>query len=347
MVQIANPIYDVVFKYLMKDKKVAKLLLSAITGQDIIELDFRPTEFEVPVGQSLMVVRMDFSARVRDAEGEERLIIIELQKAKLATDIMRFRRYLGEQYMNRDNVIDDIANGSPHKKALPIISIYFLGHKLDHCTSPVIRVKRHYLDGATNGELSCKEEFIESLTHDSYIIQIPYLKDSRRTELEQLLGIFDQSHKSADAHFLTIEDEDVPKRYRPLIRRLQQALADTKVKQTMIAEDEILEELKDYQRLIANKDKTIQEKDLAIQEKEQAIQEKDQAIQEKDWAIQEKDWAIQEKDQAIQEKERTLEQQQETIIKAIMQLQKAGMNTMQIASALSLPLELVEKILSK
>jgi hypothetical protein len=30
MVEIANPIYDVVFKYLMRDEKVAKLLLSAI-----------------------------------------------------------------------------------------------------------------------------------------------------------------------------------------------------------------------------------------------------------------------------------------------------------------------------
>ncbi len=93
-VQIANPIYDVVFKYLMKDKKVARLLLSAITGREIIDLEFRPTVFELPVGKSLTVIRMDFSAKVRDSHGEEELIIIELQKAKLATDIMRFRRYL-------------------------------------------------------------------------------------------------------------------------------------------------------------------------------------------------------------------------------------------------------------
>ena len=40
--QIANPIYDVVFKYLMEDAKVAKLLISSIIGEEIEELDFRP-----------------------------------------------------------------------------------------------------------------------------------------------------------------------------------------------------------------------------------------------------------------------------------------------------------------
>ncbi|GAB4344839.1 MAG: hypothetical protein OHK0038_25060 [Flammeovirgaceae bacterium] len=42
--QIANPLCDVVFKYLMEDSKVAKLLLSAILGKEIVELDFRPQE---------------------------------------------------------------------------------------------------------------------------------------------------------------------------------------------------------------------------------------------------------------------------------------------------------------
>ena len=43
-VQIANPIYDVVFKYLMDDEKVAKLLLSALLGLDIEALEYCATE---------------------------------------------------------------------------------------------------------------------------------------------------------------------------------------------------------------------------------------------------------------------------------------------------------------
>ena len=41
---IANPIYDVVFKYLLDDEKVARLLLSALLGKEVLELQFRPTE---------------------------------------------------------------------------------------------------------------------------------------------------------------------------------------------------------------------------------------------------------------------------------------------------------------
>ena len=44
MVIIANPIYDVVFRYLMDDNKIAKLMISKIIGEEIVELDFQPTE---------------------------------------------------------------------------------------------------------------------------------------------------------------------------------------------------------------------------------------------------------------------------------------------------------------
>jgi hypothetical protein len=74
MVQIANPIYDVVFKYLMNDEKVAKLLLSAIIGKEVVSLEFRPTEHHFPVGEMLMVLRMDFSARILDENGNQELI---------------------------------------------------------------------------------------------------------------------------------------------------------------------------------------------------------------------------------------------------------------------------------
>ena len=37
--KIANPIYDVVFKYLMEDSKCAKILLSALINLEIVELE--------------------------------------------------------------------------------------------------------------------------------------------------------------------------------------------------------------------------------------------------------------------------------------------------------------------
>jgi hypothetical protein len=44
-VQIANPIYDIVFKYMMEDNAVAKLLLSSIIGNEVTYLDSNPQEY--------------------------------------------------------------------------------------------------------------------------------------------------------------------------------------------------------------------------------------------------------------------------------------------------------------
>ena len=45
MTIIANPIYDAVFKFLMEDKKVAKIFLSALLKKDIIDLEMRRHEY--------------------------------------------------------------------------------------------------------------------------------------------------------------------------------------------------------------------------------------------------------------------------------------------------------------
>lgn len=42
--EIANPIYDTVFKFMMEDKKVAALFVGAITGYDVEDVELRPTE---------------------------------------------------------------------------------------------------------------------------------------------------------------------------------------------------------------------------------------------------------------------------------------------------------------
>jgi hypothetical protein len=333
MVEIANPIYDVVFKFLMNDEKVAKLLLSTIICKEVVSLEFRPTEHHFPVGELLAVLRMDFSARIMDADGKQELVILELQKAKMASDIMRFRRYLGEQYANKENVVREPAPEYPYRKALPILSIYFLGHTLAHVKAPVVRVNRNYIDAATGEQIREKEEFIESLTHDSIIIQIPYLKGRRRNELEQLLALFDQSGATEDPHFLAVNEEDLPERYRPLLRRLQKALADPVIRQTMEAEDDLIEEFKDYQRLISAQEKTIIEKENVISGQEQIISEKEKMISEKE--------------RTISEKERTISEKHKQIEVAILEMYAAGMEADKLASIFGLSEAEVMEILKK
>ncbi|MBF0120194.1 MAG: hypothetical protein HQK79_15270 [Desulfobacterales bacterium] len=285
--QIANPIYDVVFKYLMEDNKVAKLFLSTIIGKKIERLSFKPQERVVnPQQRSFTVYRLDFSAKIKTKEGDK-LVIIEIQKAKFATDIMRFRKYLGDQYQNKDNTYTVIKNKERIKQGLPIISIYFLGHKLKRITNSVIRVERKYYDNITGEEIKSKEDFIESLTHDSYIIQIPTLTEKKRTELEILLSVFDQSNRTENSHIMNVKEEDFPEKYRDIIRRLQRAVAEQEIRDTMDIEDEILEELEDKERYIFKQREIIEKKDEALKEKDGLLKAKDEALKEKDMIIEE------------------------------------------------------------
>ncbi|MDR0574335.1 MAG: hypothetical protein LBG96_09955, partial [Tannerella sp.] len=112
---IANPIYDVVFRYMMEDNRVARAFLSAIIQEEVVELDFAPQEHTIRVPPkkeehptekkeiNFTVCRFDFSARISVPGGGYKTVLIELQKAKLASDIMRFRRYLGLHYRNPNN----------------------------------------------------------------------------------------------------------------------------------------------------------------------------------------------------------------------------------------------------
>jgi hypothetical protein len=81
--QIANPIYDVVFKYMMSDNKVAKLFLSEIIDEEIIELAFEPTEMQLSLQESITVLRMDFKATIKQSDGSQKVIIIEGYHSKV------------------------------------------------------------------------------------------------------------------------------------------------------------------------------------------------------------------------------------------------------------------------
>ncbi len=280
---IANPIYDVVFKYLMDDKKVAKLIISKIIGENIVHLDFQPQENLVSIAsKSVLVYRLDFAARIKTDEGTIKQVIIEIQKAKFPSDILRFRKYLGEQYASEKNMVEEpaVEYETKAKKAIPIITIYFLGHKLNHTNAPVIKVSRTYIDLATGNEIRTKEEFIESLTHDSYIIQIPFLRKKRRNDLEKILSIFDQDQRMDDNHILNVDEDDFPIKYRNIIRRLQSAVVEKQVRDSMQIEDEIVTELERMERHIAKLEDFVVLKEDELKMKNKELEEKDKMIQD-------------------------------------------------------------------
>ncbi|MEM1124641.1 MAG: hypothetical protein AAGJ18_29650, partial [Bacteroidota bacterium] len=147
---------------------------------------------------------------------------------------------------------------------------------------PVIKVARNYYDLATGEPLEAKEDFIESLTHDSYVIQIPYLKGHQRTELEQLLQIFSQEHadQSDIQQVVTISESIIPVQYQPVLRRLLLAVADFKTRQLMDAEDDLIYELKQYARTINEMKEEVNEMKGEVNEMKEEVAEKDRLIEE-------------------------------------------------------------------
>ncbi len=313
---VANAIYDVVFKYLLEDRSIAKLLLSGLLQTQVLEVELKPQEYSADLKENLLTVyRIDFKARIKLKSGEEKLVLIEVQKAKFSTDIMRFRKYLGKQYANEDNTVEE--NG--RKKALPIISIYFIGYPLEGIENiPVIRIARRYLDHASGKPLNVKSDFVESLTHDSIIVQIEAIKRKRRkNEIEKVLSVFEQGQK----HEISIDENDYPENYKPIIRRLLKAVQDKQVRDTMEVEDEILEELQLKER----------EAETALLIAAKAEREKAKAEREKAKAVQELEKSQQEKEQERKEKENALQREKQMAIKLAKKLLTLNLPVPEIA----------------
>jgi hypothetical protein len=283
IMHIANPIYDAVFKFMMEDETVAKSFLSAIIEEEVVDLDFASREHTVrtpagkPVsrkekndddsGVCLTVCRYDFSARIAVPGGGFKIVLIELQKAKLASDIMRFRRYLGRSYQDADNVYGD------SRKARQIYCIFLLGYDVCLQGQTVIRVDYTARDVTANKDLSSTNEFIQSLHHRSWIVQIGQLKQRRRNDLEKLLSVFDQDNRTKNHHILNVNEDEFPEEHARIIRRLRMACESEDVQLEMEMEDDILKELQDKERVIEEKDKALEERDKTIEELKRQLSE--------------------------------------------------------------------------
>ena len=282
---IANPIYDTVFKYMMSDTKVAKIFLSAIIEEKIVDLDFASTERSLKPGakrsdvnrelEELVVCRFDFAAKIKTDSGEYKTVTIELQKAKFATDIMRFRRYLGVMYQDADNTSD-----KQRLKARQIYCIYLLNYDIGLSNSPVIKVDHIVSDQATGEELSNKNEFIQSLNHKSWIVQIRQLKENRRNDLENLLSIFDQDNITKDNHILNVNSENFSEEHKHIVRKLQEAYVSSEIRDEMKMEDDYFKELEVKDDIIAEQEKKLAKKDKMLAENAKKLAENAKEIAE-------------------------------------------------------------------
>lgn len=281
---IANPMYDVIFKYLLEDTEIASELLSTILSENIVSLELKPQETtsEMPAS-NINILRFDFKAVIRTETGELKKVLIELQKAKHLLDSMRFRRYLGDNYRKEDEVLNE--QGETEKRALPIIAVYFLGFRLRDISRPVVKINREYLDVLTEEVLNVQEDFVELLTHDSYFIQIKLLEGKSRSKLERVLQVFNLEYVTADRHQLDFVGNTDDPLVKKMLHRLNRAIASEELRNLMDVEDEINRELAAKDALIAARDRALAIKDQALADQAQKLSDQAQKLADLEAAL--------------------------------------------------------------
>ncbi len=208
---IANPIYDVVFKRIMENERVVKFFIGTLLDENVVTVEVKPQEFtfikdmdvDDPAARQYInqqleerikinVFRLDFIATIKTESGQYKKIMVEIQKGWNVVDIMRFRNYLAEQYKKTD-----IINGE--KTVLPITTIYILGFNLPEIDSACIKVERNYKDLINGRMIYKKNDFIEKLTHDSFIVQVERITGRYQTRLDKLLSVFEQTNFDSES----------------------------------------------------------------------------------------------------------------------------------------------------
>lgn len=271
VVYVANPLYDAVFKYLMEDDRIAKTILTALLKKKVIDVKIRRNEYaNLTRRESISMFRIDFAATVLDEDNKPHLMLIELQKTWLPTETLRFRRYLALQYNNEENMLKE----EHEKYAIPMVAIYLLGHCIGKIEEPVIYVNHHaYTYDGKKVEEGIPDPFVESLQHDSIIVQIPLLHGRVNNRLEKVLCLFDQTNVADNKKVIKVDDKqfegDNDMEY--IVRRLQSAAADPDMRYQMNAEDEFFKELEARDSLIMEKDGQLKEKDGQLKEKNELL----------------------------------------------------------------------------
>lgn len=280
---IANPIYDTVFKRMMENERVARFFIGTLLEQQIETVEVKPQEFTYSdVLAGLAVFRLDFIATVKTETGEFKKVLIEIQKAKNQIDLMRFRRYLGEQYKKEDKINDE-------NIALPITTIYILGFQLPEIKTACIKVERNYKDLINKTIIEQKSDFVEKLTHDCYIVQVDRITGRYQTRLDKLLSVFEQSnfidenritkefiHPTDTEELVILTDilhhTGTNPENRRQIEKEQEAWRSVNA---MFEENskELLKKVAESEKALIEKDKVLKEKDKVLEEKDKLIED--------------------------------------------------------------------------
>ena len=235
--KIVNPLYDLAFKYLMENNKLAKKVLSIILDLEVEKVTIKQQETTFPdERRGLTLFRLDFKADIKEADGTRKTVLIELQKSKYSTDIQRFRNYLGQNYLAKRQ--DQVAEPeTAYITGLPIITVYILGYNLDDLPYLAVTVNNDVINSVNKKKINVKSFFVEHLTHRSHILQVRRLPEKRRTKLEKFLTFFNQAWCSDKKYIIDLQD--IPEDFKDIARHLQSPLMDDAFRRQLEAEEEL------------------------------------------------------------------------------------------------------------
>ncbi len=341
---IPNPIYDVVFRYLMQDYDSAMIILSTLINEKIKKLDFQPltltkkttvTEYNEQVeqkinkhfekekqkiiednslseldkniaiseitikdpvtGKDVKLLHLDFAAVIEKENGEEEMVMIELQKVAIETDIFRFKQYIAENFQKKRKINKtDPDTQQEIEIELPyrLIPIFILNFKIEDEISDLMIKTRQIKTGIfTDKEIDRRNEFIDHLSYELYVVQLPYLQQIEKLDFENneykqklfaLLKLFDQRAKKTDNEYrLWLFRRMFPGFLDRVIKRLQTADIDNpNLEKQMQAEDHYLKPLLQRDNKIAWFKLNQKRIETELKEKDKALEyEKNKAKQ--------------------------------------------------------------------
>ena len=307
----------------MEDTEIARRLLSKIIGEDITKIEVRPQEHTLKIEKhDITILRFDFKATIQLKEqlptnktakknwkAKHKTVLIELQKAKKPKDIERFRRYLGDNYKKKDTITD--ADGNIQSVDLPIVTIYILGYSIPPIKTSVLKINRVYVDLNTHEPLDVQTEFIEKLTHDCYAILIKKLPKESRSELEQILQIFNQTYIiGSDKKFLEIKEDLLKSNdlLELMSGRLKEAATDEKIIEGILVEQEVEAVINDHIREKEELKEENEELKGGLKERDEKLKERDEKLKERDEKLKERDEKLKERDEKLKEQNRLIEE---------------------------------------
>lgn len=334
IIHVANPIYDSVFKYIMEDERIAKTMLSALLKKEVVHVTVRPHEYSNTTRDTLSMFRIDFAATVREREGNEikdRIVLIELQKTWLNTETLRFRQYLGAQYSNKNNIREAEDKGF----AYPMVAVYLLGHRVGNIKEPIVYVNHDVFDYNGNVvEDGNMEPFVESLTHNSIIVQIPLLHGNVNNRLEKVLSVFDQTLVDGDTQQVLKIDEDKfadDNDMLYVLHKLTAAAANSEMRQDMNVEDEYY--------------KAIEDRDTAIMQRDKMLKERDSKMAQMDERLSQQNEQLSQQRERLSQQREQLSQQSEQLRNMAKALFVNGLSVEQISNMTGIDIDIIAKFI--